>query len=220
MNKYYTYAYLREDGTPYYIGKGTGRRIYSKKGRPCGRPKDKAKIIFLKQNLTEEDAFKHEIYMISVFGRIDLGTGILYNKTNGGDGLSGFKHSEKTKEKLKGNKNGRGNRGIKRTKENKEKIRNTVKKLWESGKYKDKKQEYKSGKENPWYGRKHTKETIEKQKKVKCKYLYEVISPTGEVFITDNLLEFCRQKNLTSRWMYAIVHGKAKTHKGWTCKRL
>jgi hypothetical protein len=99
---YYTYAYLREDRTPYYIGKGSGRRIYENKGRPCGKPKDKSRIIFLKQNLTEEEAFEHEIYMIAVFGRKDLGTGILYNKSDGGEGNSGYKHTEKNKEIFKG----------------------------------------------------------------------------------------------------------------------
>ena len=60
MNEFYTYAYLREDKTPYYIGKGTGNRIYSK-SRRVERPKDKSKIIYLKKNLTEEEALKHEI---------------------------------------------------------------------------------------------------------------------------------------------------------------
>ena len=86
---YYTYAYLREDKTPYYIGKGEGRRAYKKGRDEVNPPKDKSKIIFLKQNLTEEEAFKHEIYMIDVLGRKDLGTGILRNRTNGGDGVSG-----------------------------------------------------------------------------------------------------------------------------------
>jgi len=99
-NRFYTYAYLREDRTPYYIGKGCGRRIYCNKGRPCSKPKDKSRIIFLKQNLTEEEAFKHEIYMIDVFGRKDLGTGILHNRTDGGEGSSGCIPSEETKRKL------------------------------------------------------------------------------------------------------------------------
>ena len=97
--EYYTYAYLREDGTPYYIGKGKEDRIYS----TCRRntpPKDKSRIIFLKQNLTEEEAFKHEIYMIAVFGRKDLGTGILRNRTDGGEGVSGRISSEETRKKI------------------------------------------------------------------------------------------------------------------------
>ena len=96
---YYTYAYLREDKTPYYIGKGKENRIYSKQ-KNIKPPKDKSRILYLKQNLTEEEAFKHEIYMIDVFGRKDLGTGILHNRTDGGEGSSGCIPSEETKRKL------------------------------------------------------------------------------------------------------------------------
>jgi hypothetical protein len=101
MGNYYTYAYLREDKTPYYIGKGKGRRIKKRcKGDVCP-PSDSSRVVFLKINLTEEEAFRHEIYMIAVFGRKDLGTGILRNKTNGGDGTSGAKLSEETKSKMR-----------------------------------------------------------------------------------------------------------------------
>jgi hypothetical protein len=92
--RFYTYAYLREDRTPYYIGKGQRRRLYENSGKPCATPKDKNQIIFLKQNLTEQEAFKHEIYMIAVFGRKDLHTGILYNKSDGGDGT--YRKTKKT----------------------------------------------------------------------------------------------------------------------------
>ena len=108
-NRFYTYAYLREDRTPYYIGKGTKNRLYIKKKCEIKPPKDKSRIIFLKQNLTEEEAFRHEIYMIAVFGRKDLGTGILRNKTYGGDGASGAIKSEKTRRKMSEANKGKNN---------------------------------------------------------------------------------------------------------------
>jgi hypothetical protein len=85
MNDYYTYAYLKADGSPYYIGKGKGNRLYDHRGKNCIPPKDKNKIIKLKQNLTEEAAFRHEIYMIAVFGKKCDGTGILMNIADGGN---------------------------------------------------------------------------------------------------------------------------------------
>ena len=97
--EYYTYAYLRKDGTPYYIGKGKGDRINSSLHR-VNLPTKKERVLYLKKNLTEEEAHKHEIYMIAIFGRKDLGTGILRNMTNGGEGNSGRIVSEDTKKKI------------------------------------------------------------------------------------------------------------------------
>ncbi len=99
MNNYYTYAYLREDGTPYYVGKGKGNRINFSHNRRISIPPENRRI-FLKQNLNEEEAFKHEIYMIAILGRKDNGTGILRNLTDGGEGISNFKHSEETKKAI------------------------------------------------------------------------------------------------------------------------
>jgi hypothetical protein len=96
---YYTYAYLREDGTPYYIGKGKGKRAYDRRRHSAYVP-SKNRILFLKKNLTEEEAFKHEIYMIAIFGRKDLETGILYNLTDGGDGPSGYVYTEEQRKKM------------------------------------------------------------------------------------------------------------------------
>ena len=106
-NIFYTYAYLREDRTPYYIGKGKGKRAWSKR-KGVHPPKDKSRVLILKSNLSEQDAFMHEKYMIAVYGRKDLGTGILHNRTDGGEGSSGAVRSkeanEKAAEKMRGRK--------------------------------------------------------------------------------------------------------------------
>lgn len=122
MTEYYTYAYLREDRTPYYVGKGCRDRaynVYSHRKNGIHVPLDKDRIIFLKRNLTEKEALRHETYMIHVLGRKDLKTGILRNKTNGGDGASGAVRTEAHKDRVRGQNNGnsrtnRANRNVKK----------------------------------------------------------------------------------------------------------
>ena len=92
---YYTYAYLREDGTPYYIGKGKDRRAWQKH-RNGIRPQNYNRILILKKNLTEEQAHQHEKYLVFVYGRKEHG-GLLINMTDGGEGITGYRHTEETK---------------------------------------------------------------------------------------------------------------------------
>jgi hypothetical protein len=98
---YYVYAYLREDGTPYYIGKGKDNRAYHKQ-HSINLPKDKSKIIFMERNLSDIGALALERRYICWYGRKDNGTGILRNLTDGGEGASGYKH---TKEQCQANSN-------------------------------------------------------------------------------------------------------------------
>jgi hypothetical protein len=108
---YYTYAYLREDGTPYYIGRGKGGRAFDVTHRIKVPPRDR--VLFLKQNLTYEEASKHEVYLIAVLGRKDLGTGILRNLTNGGEGRPGPKPQEEVEKIRKSNTGKRHTEGTK-----------------------------------------------------------------------------------------------------------
>ncbi len=87
---FYVYAYLREDTTPYYIGKGKGVRAWHHNGRSDIKPPtDKTRIVVLWHDLDEEFALEMEVLLIATYGRKDNGTGILRNGTDGGDGVSG-----------------------------------------------------------------------------------------------------------------------------------
>lgn len=96
MNIYYVYMYLRTDGTPYYVGKGKERRAYEKHvSVPV--PRDKSRILFPHTNLSETDALCLEVEMIALYGRKNNGTGILRNLTDGGEGISGYRHTDETR---------------------------------------------------------------------------------------------------------------------------
>ena len=98
MENFYVYAYLRSDGTPYYIGKGKGRRCFDPRGKAAKPPKNKALIVLLREGMTEAQAFWWESLYIRHWGRKGIGTGSLRNKSDGGEGNSGSIRSEAFKE--------------------------------------------------------------------------------------------------------------------------
>jgi hypothetical protein len=120
MSIYYVYAYIRTDGTPYYIGKGSGRRAYVYHYN-IPVPKDKNRIIIMENNLTNVGALALERRYIRWWGRKDLGTGILRNRTDGGDGTinaigpnRGKTFSDEIRQKLSNSLKGRSvwNKGL------------------------------------------------------------------------------------------------------------
>lgn len=94
---YYIYAYLRKDGSPYYIGKGSKNRAYNK--HSLSLPKDKSRIVIMEDNLTEVGALALERFYIRWYGRKCDNSGILRNLTEGGEGNS-CKRSEETRKKM------------------------------------------------------------------------------------------------------------------------
>ena len=89
---YYIYAYMSDSCVPYYIGKGKNYRAWSKQHTVDLPTTDK--IVIMESNLTEIGAFALERRYIRWYGRKDKGTGILLNKTDGGELFAGKKSEE------------------------------------------------------------------------------------------------------------------------------
>lgn len=149
------YKHVRKDSNEvFYIGIGSDpKRAYSKANRSNYWHNIVKKVGYeveiIQEGLTWEKACQEEIKLIAEYGRVDLGTGLLVNQTNGGEGLNnpsaeircrmseaktGKQFSEQHKHNLseahKGisrslearQKQGQSNRGSRRSEETKKKM--------------------------------------------------------------------------------------------------
>jgi hypothetical protein len=129
LDRFYVYTWIRWNdqtftaGTPYYVGKGQGTRAFDKRNHHVPVPPD-CKYVLIEERPDEASAFAREKELIAQYGRISIGTGCLRNLTDGGDGPSGWKHSEATLAKLSDAKKGKpGNsRGTKWSQASRDKL--------------------------------------------------------------------------------------------------
>lgn len=165
--KYGEYEFNYE---PFYVGKGQGNRLEkhlkeyfqkfdnnkSKINKIKNIEKNGFKVLVIKyqEKLFEQDALDLETKMIKTIGRIDLGTGPLTNLTDGGDGSSGYVHKKEDiirMSKLK--------KGISLTEKHKKNISKAT-----SGRLNPMYGVHNTGDKSFWFGKKLSKEHIEKLK--------------------------------------------------------
>jgi NUMOD3 motif len=206
---FYTYAHTKPDGTIFYIGKGKDKRAWSKNGRSTHWKNIVAKyknydIQILANWDTEQEAFDHEILLISCFK--DMGYKLI-NLTAGGDGPSGYKWTEEQKANriwrgVTGKQNGWFGKGYLQTGEN-----------------------------HPFFGKHHTEKTKNKLSKIKVglydgdkhpqfKGTIEATNiKTGEKTFYNGNAELTAV-GFQFQNVSKCINGKRKTHKGHTFKRI
>lgn len=95
---WFVYCYLRTaSNRPYYIGLGS-RPDRMTARHSCKVPRNWSRIRVMRQELTREQAIHWERFYIARYGRKDLGTGCLMNRTAGGDVAE---YSAETLEKIR-----------------------------------------------------------------------------------------------------------------------
>ncbi len=181
---FYVYIYIDpRNNSPFYVGKGHGRRYFDhlKEKHSCNPFKfnkinkikketgEYPESILFKTELTEEEAFILEIELIARWGRKNNKTGCLTNLTGGGDGISGWHHNEEAKKKVSLHQKGipeteESKRKHAETHRNVKKSEETIRKTIESRKWYKHSEETKKNIGDGNRGKIHSEESKEKSR--------------------------------------------------------
>lgn len=105
MKQFYTYVHCRPDGSPFYVGKGHGKRAFNFSGEGnkhydhvIAKYGVKNIVVEVMPCKSETEAFLREQLIIK---SLRVSGSHLCNLTDGGQGPCGRKHSDSTKQKLR-----------------------------------------------------------------------------------------------------------------------
>jgi len=228
----YTYNEYKFKNEPFYVGKGKEYR--HKRHLNESNLLDKShksnlinklinsgnypEIVIIKDSLSENNAFELEKQLISLIGRYDLKLGPLTNKTDGGEGISGYKWTDVQKLGIKNRKP--SGLGLTRSEEHKKKIGDANKgKTWKDDvkrleEYKEIKKIQNKGENNPFFGKTHNEIVLKKIRKEIIMYNEDMIAITEY----SSLTECANKTGFPMSKISSVANGKIKHYKKFRFK--
>jgi group I intron endonuclease len=205
-------SYRSSDEEPFNIGKGHGDRAWDTSGRNDHWKKVVKKrgfrYILIEQGLTEQQALDREVYWIAYYKERDCAE---CNKTIGGEGVSGYRHTDEAKQKMSLSGKGKKKPDSMRKKTS-ERMRNrivtseTLKRMSEAN-----------------LGKKQSEETKKKQQIASTQIAIEkgtkpflVINENDGSIVGEGIAinEVAKRLNFEHRCIQRCLTGKRKHHKG------